>query len=105
MTAKTINNLYLSEHLKNDRADRMVEILTTVGIGVVKWVMPCESNPKVEYRFSTTGVMFVVAKNYDLITTAYIVNKKKVSAIFKGNAPKELWKRVCENDKKGLTHD
>ena len=62
-------------------------------------------DPGIEYRFSSTGVMFVVAKEYDLITTAYIVNSKKVSAIFDGNAPKELWKKVLENEKKGLTHN
>ena len=106
MTAtKSINNLYLSEHLKTDRADRMVEILISVGIGVVKWVRQSTKDPGIEYRFSSTGVMFVVAKEYDLITTAYIVNSKKVSAIFDGNAPKELWKKVLENEKKGLTHN
>lgn len=106
MTAtKSINNLYLSEHLKTDRADRMVEILLNVGIGVVKWVRQSTKDPGIEYRFSSTGVMFVVAKEYDLITTAYIVNSKKVSAIFEGNAPKELWKKVLENEKKGLTHN
>ena len=106
MTAtKSINSLYLSEHLKTDRADRMVEILMSVGIGVVKWVRQSTKDPGIEYRFSSTGVMFVVAKEYDLITTAYIVNSKKVSAIFDGNAPKELWKKVLENEKKGLTHN
>ena len=106
MTAtKSINNLYLSEHLKTDRADRMVEILISVGIGVVKWVRQSTKDPGIEYRFSSTGVMFVVAKEYDLITTAYIVNSKKVSAIFDGNAPRELWKKVLENEKKGLTHN
>ena len=71
MTAKkSINNLYLSEHLKTDRADRMVEILLSVGIGVVKWVRQSTKDPGIEYRFSSTGVMFVVAKEYDLITTA-----------------------------------
>ena len=105
MKTKTINDLCLSDHLRQERADRMVEILSTVGIGTVKWIVPSTKNPDVVYRFSTTGIIFVCSKSNDMVMTAYLVNKSKAYAVFNGKPPKELWKKILENEKKGLTHD
>lgn len=105
MKTKTINDLCLSDHLRQKRADRMVEILSTVGIGTVKWIVPSTKNPDVVYRFSTTGIIFVCSKSNDMVMTAYLVNKSKAYAVFNGKPPKELWKKILENEKKGLTHD
>ena len=105
MKTKTINDLCLSDHLRQERADRMVEILSTVGIGTVKWIVPSTKNPDVIYRFSTTGIIFVCSKSNDMVMTAYLVNKSKAYAVFNGKPPKEHWKKILENEKKGLTHD
>ena len=105
MKTHPINDLYMSEHLKTESADRMVNILMTVGLGEIKWSVDSELNDDVIYKLSTTGVIFVVSKKSSMVMTAYIVNREKVSAIFHGNTPEELWKAVKKNEKKGLTHN
>ena len=105
MKTHPINQLYMSEHLKNERADRVVNILMTVGLGEIKWSVDSELNDDVIYKISTTGVLFVVSKKSSMVMTAYIINREKVSAIFHGKTPDELWKIVKKNEKKGLTHN
>lgn len=89
-----------SRHLLEDRADRLINIATTVGFGEIIYKRKLEKGTGWAV-FTDTGVMLVTDVHDSFIITMYLVSIKQASAIFQGEIPVDLFDAIKRNQKKG----
>lgn len=90
------NDYTLSMHLRNDRADRVAKIATTIGFGeIIKETV----HKGADILLSDTGVIFVVNKVAKIIITIYPGSVKEITAIYHGKIPQPLFKQILKNEK------
>jgi len=98
-----ITKLQVSEHIKNDRLDRYVQIQMNTGIG----------NPVAQFKYqgkwqilTDTGVILITDIEMKFLITLYYVNLDKATAIFRANGqmqmPKALYNTIQKNIAKRL---
>ena len=95
----------LTDHVVNDRLDRITAILTTVGVGEVVYKFQ-ESNqygPNV-HCITNTGVIIIKDAYEDKIITMFMLTERRLFAYWKthmvGRPPQYLVKLVGNNQKK-----
>ena len=98
----------LTNHVVNDRLDRITAILTTVGVGEVVYKFQ-ESNqygPNV-HCITDTGVIIIKDVYEDKIITMFMLTERRLFAYWKthmvGRPPQYLIKLVGNNQKKTKT--
>lgn len=98
-----ITKLQVSQHIKDDRLDRYVEIQMNTGIG----------EPVAKFRYedkwqiiTNTGVILITDSHMEFLITLYYVNMNKATAIFRHNGqmqmPKVVYKAIQKNMAKKL---
>ena len=88
-----------SYHISEDRLDRAVYIMQTVGLGeIIKEVRCVDTQGRVSWQCLTdTGVLLVLNEQKTMAITLYIATQPKVSAMYKGNTPSWVLKMVRKN--------
>ena len=78
-----------SYHISEDRLDRAVYIMQTVGLGeIIKEQRCVDTKGRVSWQCLTdTGVLLVLNEQKTMAVTLYIATQPKVSAMYKGNNP------------------
>lgn len=89
-----------SRHLLVDRADRLLNIATTVGFGEIIYKQKLEDQSAWAV-FTNTGVMLITDIHDSFIVTMYLPTVKQVIAIFNGYVPSDLYKVLVKNEKMG----
>jgi hypothetical protein len=86
-------------HISEDRLDRAMFIMTTIGIGdVIKEQRRVDEQGRVSWQCLTnTGVILVMNEKKDMVITLYIAKQPKVSAMYEGNTPSWVIKLVRKN--------
>jgi hypothetical protein len=89
----------MSNHAREDRADRLTYIAMTVGFGEV---VVEKINGDCRECLTNTGVLIIKPLNKELMITAYICDMDKAFAIYKGagnvgRMPTYLHQRICRN--------
>ena len=94
-----------TNHLINDRLDRVTHILTTVGVGEILYKFQ-ESNqygPNL-HCITDTGVLIIKSADDDCIITMFMLTERRLFAYWKthmvGRPPQYLIKLVGNNQKK-----
>ena len=88
-----------SYHISEDRLDRAVYIMQTVGLGeIIKEQRCVDTQGRVSWQCLTnTGVLLVLNEQKTMAITLYIATQPKVSAMYKGNTPSWVLKMVRKN--------
>lgn len=88
-----------SYHISEDRLDRAVYIMQTVGLGeIIKEQRCVDTQGRVSWQCLTdTGVLLVLNEEKTMAITLYIATQPKVSAMYKGNTPSWVLKMVRKN--------
>ena len=88
-----------SYHISDDRLDRAVYIMTTIGLGeIIKEQRNVDTHGRVSWQCLTdTGVILVLNEQKTMAVTLYIATQPKVSAMYKGNTPSWVLKMVRKN--------
>ena len=88
-----------SYHISEDRLDRAVYIMQTVGLGeIIKEQRCVDAQGRVSWQCLTdTGVLLVLNEQKTMAITLYIATQPKVSAMYKGNTPSWVLKMVRKN--------
>ena len=88
-----------SYHISEDRLDRAVYIMTTIGLGeIIKEQRNVDTHGRVSWQCLTdTGVILVLNEQKTMAVTLYIATQPKVSAMYKGNTPSWVLKMVRKN--------
>ena len=87
----------MSNHLCNDREDRLTRIAMTIGFGeVVKETYHKDGTS----LLTDTGVMYIVDKPSRYIITVYVATVKEVVAMFDGRPPSYLVSKARKNERK-----
>lgn len=94
-----ITKLQVSQHIKDDRLDRYVEIQMNTGIG--------EPVAKFKYEdkwqiITNTGVILITDSRMEFLITLYYVNMNKATAIFRHNGQMQMPKVVYEAIQKNM---
>ena len=95
-----------TNHLINDRLDRVTHILTTVGVGEVLYKFQ-ESNqygPNL-HCITDTGVLIIKSADDDCIITMFMLTERRLFAYWKAHQttrhiPQSLLNTVRNNEKK-----
>ena len=89
----------ISYHISEDRLDRAVYIMQTVGLGeIIKEVRCVDEYNRVSWQCLTdTGVLLVLNEQKTIAITLYIATQPKVSAMYKGNTPSGSLKMIRKN--------
>lgn len=94
-----ITKLQVSQHIKDDRLDRYVEIQMNTGIG----------EPVAKFRYedkwqiiTNTGVILITDSRMEFLITLYYVNMNKATAIFRHNGQMQMPKVVYEAIQKNM---
>ena len=89
----------ISYHISEDRLDRAVYIMQTVGLGeIIKEQRCVDTQGRVSWQCLTdTGVLLVLNEQKTMAITLYIATQPKVSAMYKGNTPSWVLKMVRKN--------
>lgn len=98
--AKGMKNMKFSNHLRNDRADRINFILNTVGFGkIIKMVSAARDNRPAWRGITNTGIMVVTDESKTTIITMWIASTKQLEKIYAEEVvPEVLYKRVRANE-------
>lgn len=88
-----------SYHISEERLDRAVYIMQTVGLGeIIKEVRCIDERNRVSWQCLTdTGVIIILNEQKTMAVTLYIATQPKVSAMYKGNTPSWVIKMVRKN--------
>lgn len=94
-----ITKLQVSQHIKEDRLDRYVEIQMNTGLG--------EPVAKFKYEdkwqiITSTGVILITDSRMEFLITLYYVNMKKATAIFRHNGQMKMPKVVYDAIQKNM---
>lgn len=89
----------ITYHISEDRIDRAMFIMTTIGIGeVIKEQRCIDAKGRVSWQCLTdTGVLLVLSEDKKLCITLYIATQPKVSALYEGKTPSWVMKMVKKN--------
>ena len=89
----------ISYHISEDRLDRAVFIMETVGLGeIIKEVRCVDERSRVSWQCLTdTGIILVLNEQKTIAVTLYIATQPKVSAMYKGNTPSWVIKMIRKN--------
>lgn len=89
----------ISYHISEDRLDRACFIMSTIGIGeVVKTIHGIDEKGRGYWRSVTdTGVIMVFSEDKTRVITLWIAKFEQVAAIYEGNTPSWLIKKVKKN--------
>ena len=92
----TIN---LSEHVINDRTERLALIGSTIGFGeIIKIKTKVGKYGKVKMCLTNTGVTIIKDIVSDKVVTAYVCKLKELFFIYDGNrVPEHIYKTVYTN--------
>ena len=89
----TIKELHWSKHICRDREDRMMEILSTVGLGEII----IENTDGVNRRCGTsTGCMLVITPD-NMVITAYLMGFTQAYSLCNGHIPQSLYNQIEKN--------
>ena len=88
-----------SYHISEDRIDRAMYIMETVGIGeIIKEVRQVDEKGRVSWQCLTnTGVILVLSEDKKICITLYIASQPKVSAMYQGKTPSWVFNKVRKN--------
>ena len=88
-----------SYHISEDRLDRAMFIMTTIGIGEVIKEQKCvDEKGRISWQCLTnTGVILVLSEDRKIAVTLYIATQPKVSAMYEGKTPSWVIKMVRKN--------
>lgn len=88
-----------SYHISEDRIDRAMYIMETVGIGeIIKEVRQVDEKGRVSWQCLTnTGVILVMSEDKKICITLYIATQPKVSAMYQGKTPSWVFNKVRKN--------
>lgn len=88
-----------SYHISEDRLDRAMFIMTTIGIGEVIKEQKCvDEKGRISWQCLTdTGVILVLSEDKQVAVTLYIATQPKVSAMYEGKTPSWVIKMVRKN--------
>lgn len=88
-----------SYHISEDRIDRAMYIMETVGIGeIIKEVRQIDEKGRVSWQCLTnTGVILVMSEDKKICITLYIATQPKVSAMYQGKTPSWVFNKVRKN--------
>lgn len=94
-----ITKLQVSQHIRDDRLDRYVEIQMNTGLG--------EPVAKFKYEdkwqiITNTGVILITDSRMEFLITLYYVNMNKATAIFRHNGQMQMPKVVYEAIQKNM---
>lgn len=91
----------ITYHISEDRIDRAVYIMQTVGLGnIIKEVRQVDEKGRVGWQCLTdTGVLIVLDEKKEVAVTLYIATQPKVSAMYQGKTPSWLINKVRKNKK------
>lgn len=89
-----------SNHCRIDRADRMVLILTTIGLGEIIAEKEDFQNHNTIRCFTDTGLIVVINPETNTIITVFISTINQMTEYFEGNVPLYIRKAVVSNSKK-----
>ena len=91
----------ITYHISEDRIDRAVFIMQTIGIGkIIKEVRQVDEKGRVGWQCLTdTGVLMVLSEDKKKVITVYIASQPKVSAMYQGKTPSWLIAKVRNNRK------
>ena len=90
-----------SFHLCQERTDRAVFILTTLGMGEPVRERPSTRASNVVLRLTTTGVILVYDTSASKIITMYYATMKEASWVANGRMPDAVYNRIVKNTKAG----
>lgn len=98
-----LKNYKISSHLRDERADRVAYIGTTVGFGEVEYIFPIERKYE---AITNTGVLIILGADKTTIVTMYLMNINKAKAIFSANnfdiIPPAIRKTILKNMQTGV---
>jgi hypothetical protein len=88
-----------SYHISEDRINRAMYIMETVGIGeIIKEVRQVDEKGRVSWQCLTnTGVILVMSEDKKICVTLYIATQPKVSAMYQGKTPSWVFNKVRKN--------
>ena len=86
-------------HISEDRLDRAMFIMTTIGIGnIIKEQKCIDEKGRISWQCLTdTGVILVLSEDKQVAVTLYIATQPKVSAMYEGKTPSWVIKMVRKN--------
>ena len=89
----------ITYHISEDRIDRAMFIMTTIGIGnIIKEQRCIGADGRASWQCLTdTGVLLVLSDDKKLCITLYIATQPKVSALYEGKTPSWVIKMVKKN--------
>lgn len=90
-----------SFHLCQERTDRAVFILTTLGMGEPVRERQSTRAANVVLRLTTTGVILVCNASTNKIITMYYATIKEASWVANGRIPDAVYNRIVKNTKAG----
>ena len=94
----TIKNLRFSNHLRDERNERLKNIYA-IGLGQIvkeQWYTRCY------HCLTDTGVMLVVDKDGTYCMTMYFADYKEVNRMYAGRVPKYIQSKIDKNMAAGL---
>ena len=90
-----------SYHLCQERTDRAVFILTTLGMGEPVRERQSTKADNVVLRLTTTGVILVYDVRASKIITMYYATMREASWVANGRMPDAVYSRIVKNMKAG----
>lgn len=92
---------YISNHVKNDRIDRFMNIQQFFGIGEEYLTIYQDGKATV---LTNTGIILIMSANKKVLITCYVATMKQAIAIYRnkrGNAkmPQWLYYKIIKNNK------
>ena len=91
----------MSKHLCQERTDRAVFILTTLGIGEPVRTRHSDTKENITLVLTSTGVILVRNDTTGTIITMYYATMKEASWVASGRMPDGVYNRIVKNVKAG----
>ena len=89
-----------SYHISEERLDRALYIMQTIGIGEIIKEQPVPNDKGMTWQCLTnTGVILVLSEDKKICITLYIASQPKVSAMYQGKTPSWVINMVRKNRK------
>ena len=91
----------MSKHLCQERTDRAVFILTTLGMGEPVLMRQSDTKADVTLVLTSTGVILIRNNNTGKIITMYYATIKEATWVAGGRMPDSVYNRIVKNVKAG----
>ena len=96
-----MSNLVWSRHIREERDDRMLEILLGDGLGEIQYAFPDKEKQVTNY-VTSTGCLLICQGNF--VITAYLLSFKQASALFnKDRIPQAIYNQIRKNYKRSTS--